>query len=581
MAEKTISHAISDFYRARRKANLEQLYARLTGRQDEMQLLSYDEVRRKLKASNEIARGLQNIPLNQIVGSVGRYKDFTRSFLPKEKISQGRWAGVVVANDQQGGLPPIELYQIGEAYFVLDGNHRVAISREMGNRTIEAYVKELPVRVPVAADISLDDLIIKEQLIEFLDSTSLDTILPEADLTVTAPGKYQLLREHIEVHQYFMGLDFKRDVPWEEGVEHWYQTIYQPVVSLIRERGMMRDFPDRTETDFYIWLAEHRQFISEEIGWELDTEEAIHALSVDVQTPFLARMNDYIWDMLTPDGLESGPPIGSWRSERIEPRSEMALFQHILVAVEEDEQGWRAVQQAGTVARRENGQVRGLHILDQAQAAPDVIDETLDRVNKGFEDAIWYAQVPGRLAFEEKTEDIARILVKRARWSDLMVVGLTNRPATHLIPRYRSTIRTILRRSPVPVMIVPGEPTAIERPMLAYDGTPKAEEALFTAAYIAGEWHLPLTVLILAKNEVEGQQFTRHVESYLDEQGIAAQFMTETGSVAINLLVTATRINSDLLIMGSYNQHPVVELLWDSPVNEVMRNTAVPILFVR
>ena len=72
--------AKEDFHRARRQAALQQVYNRMTGKSDE--LLSYDDVRRALKAKNPIERGLQEIPLDAIVGSVGRYADFIVSQLP-------------------------------------------------------------------------------------------------------------------------------------------------------------------------------------------------------------------------------------------------------------------------------------------------------------------------------------------------------------------------------------------------------------------------------------------------------------------------------------------------------------------
>ncbi|RLC75127.1 MAG: universal stress protein, partial [Chloroflexi bacterium] len=89
---KDISPAIQDFHRARNQAKLQQIVARLTGKPSD--LLSYEEVRRKLKARASGTRTLKTIPLDAIVGSVGRYNDFTRTFLPRQDSDKERWARV-------------------------------------------------------------------------------------------------------------------------------------------------------------------------------------------------------------------------------------------------------------------------------------------------------------------------------------------------------------------------------------------------------------------------------------------------------------------------------------------------------
>ena len=95
MALVGLSEAIEDFHRARRKAALNALLGLLT--RNEQQLFSYEEVRRKLRATTERDRGRQEVPLDKIVGSVGRYRDFSRDFLPLFDGDLQRWAQVRMA----------------------------------------------------------------------------------------------------------------------------------------------------------------------------------------------------------------------------------------------------------------------------------------------------------------------------------------------------------------------------------------------------------------------------------------------------------------------------------------------------
>jgi len=143
-----LSSAIQDFHRARRRAAMQELTSWLKG--ETADLLSYEEVRRQLKATAGAERGLHDIPLDAIVGSVGRYADFTRGFLPKDEVNVQRWARVKVATLGMTGLPAIDVYRIGDVYFVSDGSHRVSVARELGATHIQAYVTEADLYLWVA-----------------------------------------------------------------------------------------------------------------------------------------------------------------------------------------------------------------------------------------------------------------------------------------------------------------------------------------------------------------------------------------------------------------------------------------------
>ncbi len=136
------STAVQDFRRARRRASLQETLSGIGGNRQN-RLLSFDEVRKQIGKGSLLPRGLKDIPLDAIIGTVGRYEDFNRQFLPRQETQQGRWARVRMAFEYSG-LPPIEVYQIGDVYFVLDGHHRVSVARQMGAKNIEAYVTEIP-----------------------------------------------------------------------------------------------------------------------------------------------------------------------------------------------------------------------------------------------------------------------------------------------------------------------------------------------------------------------------------------------------------------------------------------------------
>ena len=561
--------------------------ARLTGKSAD--LLSYEEVRKKLRVGPGGTRTLKDIPLDAIVGSVGRYHDFTRSFLPRLDHAD-RWARVKLAVTSMAGLPPIEVYAIGEAYFVRDGHHRVSVARDLGATHIQAYVTEVRSRVPLSPDAEADELILKGEYAGFLQATHFDELRPEADLSVTVPGQYPLLEEHIGVHRYFMGLEQQREIPYEEAVAHWYDTVYLPVVEVIRERGILRDFPGRTEADLYLWLAEHRAQLEAELGWQIRPEAA----AADLVTRFsrklqrvVARVREKALDVVTPDELEAGPGPGQWRRERFEARHHDRLFADILVAINGEEAGWQALEQALELARREGARLHGLHVLPSEVQAQS--EEAL-ALQAEFSQRCQTAGVSGRLALE--VGKVPRKICERATWTDLVVLSLTYPPAPQLMARLGSGLRTVIRRCSRPLLAVPTSascPPLSSPPMggkeggalLAYDGSPKADEALFVATYVAGSWAIPLVVVTVMEGDRATGQALARARQYLETHGVQATCVEESGPVAEAVLRTADEHQSDLIIMGGYGSSPVLEVVLGGAVDQVLRASRRPMLICR
>jgi nucleotide-binding universal stress UspA family protein len=569
--------AVSDFQYARRQADLETIIARLTGHSAE--LLSYEQVRRQLKAQTPVERGLQNIPLDAIVGSVGRYGDFTRTFLPLQDSSRERWARVKAAMTSQVGLPSIEVYQIGQVYFVLDGNHRVSVARQLGATHIEARVTEVLVKVPLSPDTQPDDLIIKAEYAAFLEKTQLDQLRPEAYLRVTAPGQYELLLEHIEVHRYFMGLEQQREIPYREAVAHWYDEVFLPVVAIIRQRGMLRDFPDRTETDLYLWLAEHRTALAEALGWEIRPEAAAADLVRRRSSRpgrVISRVGGRLLHAVTPTLLEGGPPPGTWRQESVAVRPSDRLFPDILVPLDGSEEAWTALEQAVLLAQREGARLHGLHVvLEKFQLE----SERARAVQVRFDRRCEQSEVPGKLVV--KHGEVAQQICQAARWVDLVVVRLAHPPSPGPLARLSSGFRILIRGCPRPVLAVPGQAFSPDRIVLAYDASPKAQEALYVAAYAAGCWKSGLVIVTVEQKGLVTSEVQDHAREYLESRGVEAQWVSEPGAVPEIVLQVAQDYALDLLMMGGYGHRPLVEAVLGSAVDQVLRESARPVLVCR
>jgi hypothetical protein len=267
-----MAQAAHKFDLAQRQALFQRVLSLLTGRSDE--LLSFDEVRRLLRARQQRDEGTRMIPMHCIVGSEGRYRDFTRTFLPREGADKQRWMRLDQAINVLEDLPPIEVYQIGEVYFVRDGHHRVSVAHANQLPEIEAHVIRLDSAVSLEPDVQPEALILKAGAAEFLETTGLKQVRPEADVELTEPGLYVWLSEHIDVHRYYMGLEQHREIPYAEAAASWYDHVYSPTVAAIRESEVMAEFPRRTEADLYLWIVHHREELRDRYGPQVDTEAA-------------------------------------------------------------------------------------------------------------------------------------------------------------------------------------------------------------------------------------------------------------------------------------------------------------------
>ncbi len=567
--------AVADFRDARRRASIEQLIARLRG--ESVDLLSYEEVRQQLRATVTPGVELKEVRLDSIVGSVGRYSDFTRSFLPRHDSNAERWARVQLAITDLEGVPPIEVYEMGDVYFVRDGHHRVSVARQLGFKDIQAYVTKVKIRVPLTAGDHVEDLWIKGEYTEFLQKTNLDELRPGSNLEVTEAGQYAKLEEHIAIHRYFMGLDLKRDISYQEAVAHWYDNVYLPVVELICSQGVLDEFPRRTETDLYLWLLDHRAVLEESLGWEVQTETAAQHLTAEYGARarrLVARTRQRI-RAVVPDELEGGPPPGRWREERVAPRAHDRLFPDILLPVSGQAVAWQALDQAAEVARREGARLRGLHVVGSESALPS---QAAREVEEEFYRRCDAAGVRGRFSLE--VGKVTHTIRARALWADLVVLHVAHPPGTRTLDRLGSGLRTLLLTCPRPVLAVPGDLSPLGRPLLAYDGSPKAEEALFVAAYLASRWQSSLLVLTVAESPSTALAQARARE-YLESREVEAEYLLESGPVGERILSVAAERECDAVLMGGYGHGPVVEAVLGSAVDRLLRESPSPVLICR
>ncbi len=574
------SAALNDFRRARQRAGLQHVLARLTGRS--VDLLSYDDVARQLKPVGRTDRGLRDIPLDAITGSVGRPNDFTRNFLPRQDADETRWTRVraAVTDPNAAGLPPIEVFQIGEAYFVIDGHHRVSVARQLGANYIQAYVTELRTKVPISASVTPEELVHKAEYSDFLDQTQLDRTRPDADLSMSNPGLMRRVLEEIQTHQRALGEPGGQPVPLAAAAADWYDQVYLPACYVIRDSGMLRDFPGQTEADLYLLVAEHRATLERALGWSIKPAVSASDLAAQQsarQQGLVTRTGQRLIKAFVPDELRAGPATGQWRRERLSARYADHLIADILVPVSGEPIGFQGLDQALDLARREGAELHGLHVVpsEAHRESPEA-----RAVRDEFDRRCQEAGIAGRLAIE--VGEVAPTICGLATLVDLVVLNLAYPPAPEPLAKLGSGFRTVILHCPRPILAVPQYRAYPGRTLLAYDGSLKAEEALFMATYLAEAHQTPLIVATVLRPGQVTQANVDHAREYLAVHEVEATFVVhEAGSAAELILQVAEEKQTQMIVSGGYGAHPMVEVVLGSTIDRVLREARQPVLICR
>ena len=225
-----------------------------------MELISFDEASRRLSLSRRSYLGIREIPVERIVGSVDRSVDFDRDFSPRRRLSRDRLANLRSAFPD-GDVPAIDVFEVGGAYFVEDGHHRVALARERGADYIDADVTRLETDYEVGPDVDVCQLIHTQQQAMLLQESGLSRARPDAVIEFTLLAGYAELADIIKAHGYDLARRAGALPAPEEVAADWYDTVYVPALDAARRAALFEIYASwpSTEADKVIWLCQLRR----------------------------------------------------------------------------------------------------------------------------------------------------------------------------------------------------------------------------------------------------------------------------------------------------------------------------------
>jgi len=265
--------AESDFMRARRHQVLSALAARLTNdTEDVVQSMSFDEVVEALGRRAENYLGTKVIPLDAIVGSVDKVRDFDRRFRPTSRISRQRWERLARASRTGEVIPPIDVYQIGDYYFVRDGHHRVSVARSLRVDLIEAHVTAIDTflsPVGIEARASLELKFWRRLMLQRVPFTG----EARAAVAVDDPAQYGEIAEAVEAWAARTMHAEGAYMPPETMATRWYDEEFRPVVEMIEDAGVRGE--DERPAEAYLRVACERYRLIREHEWNAEVMDAV------------------------------------------------------------------------------------------------------------------------------------------------------------------------------------------------------------------------------------------------------------------------------------------------------------------
>lgn len=267
--------AESDFMKARRHQVLSGLAARLRNDvEDVVQSMSFDEVVEALGRKAENYVGTKVIPLDAIVGSVDKVRDFDRRFRPTSAVNRQRWERLARASRTGEIIPPIDVYQIGDYYFVRDGHHRVSVARSLGVKLIEARVTAIdtfltPVGIDARGDLELKFW--RRLMLQRVPFTG----EARAAVAVDEPADYGEIAEAVEAWAARTMQAEGALMDRETMAQRWYAEEFGPVVRMIEEAGVRGE--EERPAEAYLRVACERYRLIREHEWTAEVMSAVRA----------------------------------------------------------------------------------------------------------------------------------------------------------------------------------------------------------------------------------------------------------------------------------------------------------------
>lgn len=230
-------------------------------------LLEFEEVRRRLQLGPRRDIGTDEIPVAQVIGSVGRTHEFDGCFRPRTARLRKVIAEIKQAKPNAADSA-ILVYQVDHAYFVVDGHKRLSLAVEEGRELIDAEVGRFSSRFHVSSGATMDEIRATEREHRFRQLTGLDLAVPDVRFPLSDVDGYLDLEESVKAHAYDFSKSEGRLVPPQEAARHWYDFVYRAAVKIALDSGVAGLLTSSTEPELFL-MVRHGSHGQMEHGWRV------------------------------------------------------------------------------------------------------------------------------------------------------------------------------------------------------------------------------------------------------------------------------------------------------------------------
>lgn len=229
-------------------------------------LSNFEEEYNKEKPEISFERGIIEVPVTEIKGSVGRYRDFENSNLLKDREWAERTETIEKQWKENSEFPPLDLYKLKNSYFILDGHHRFLIAQQAGLKTIKARVIEYlpPKNSP-------------ENLLQW-ERSRFERMTALTDISLTELSQYDKLLDQIREHKYYKSEELSEEQGLSKSAKDWHENIFLPVIDKMDDNKLAEKFPGRTKADLYTYVSDYKWHESRKRGYDIGFSAAISEL---------------------------------------------------------------------------------------------------------------------------------------------------------------------------------------------------------------------------------------------------------------------------------------------------------------
>jgi nucleotide-binding universal stress UspA family protein len=279
------------------------------------------------------------------------------------------------------------------------------------------------------------------------------------------------------------------------------------------------------------------------------------------------------------------------------------MIKSILVALDGSEHADAALQYALWLAERLRATLMGLHVVDIVSIEGSFLHDISGSL--GFEPYLDFSskmrdalRERGRVLIETFAERcrergvacdtvlamgvVPNEICDQSRTADLVVLGHRGVNEQFSSGLLGSTTEAVTRKSPKPVFVSPIRFAEIRRPLLAYDGSPRAAAAMHAAAELASTLGLPLAVVHVSRDATAGaDRVLDEARRYLQSYGVECVAEALVGHANEKIVETIRDRGHDCLFIGAYGHSRIIEMVLGSTTEYVLRNSPCPVFLAR